>query len=369
MTTHLTSMPASLRSFIDAAADAVARAIATVQREAQRERELREAEHRAKIAELDARLMSVAEVERRISERLATLKDGEPGKNGADFDPSIADARIDALVGQALARVDEAVSSIRIPKDGESVTVEDMKPTIDEAVRIAVNAIERPVGVAGVAIVGETDLVFTLSNGETVNVGRVVGWDGVDVDFDVVRQQLVEMFESVPKPKDGEPGKDGKLEAVKSWTDRVHYENEIVTFDGRLFQATKDTGKEPGHHDWLCIVDRGRDGEPGTNGRSLRIRETWIETNDYLELDVVALNGGSFVARCDEPGPCPGEGWQLLASPGKRGNPGERIKGDPGRPGPPVVAVDISADGVLTVVNGDGSTATCDFYPLLSRVK
>ena len=40
--------------------------------------------------------------------------------------------------------------------------------------------------------------------------------------------------------------------------------------------------------------------------------------------DVVALNGGSFIARKDVPGPCPGPGWQLIASQGRRGAAGEK---------------------------------------------
>jgi len=60
----------------------------------------------------------------------------------------------------------------------------------------------------------------------------------------------------------------------------------------------------------------------------------------YRRLDVVALNGGSFIALKDAPGSCPGPGWQLFASPGKRGiagpkgERGERgPKGDPGLSG------------------------------------
>jgi len=55
-------------------------------------------------------------------------------------------------------------------------------------------------------------------------------------------------------------------------------------------------------------------------------------TADYRRLDVVAFNGGSFVALKDAPGPCPGPGWQLLASQGKRGAAGER--GERGERGP-----------------------------------
>jgi hypothetical protein len=42
--------------------------------------------------------------------------------------------------------------------------------------------------------------------------------------------------------------------------------------------------------------------------------------------------GGSFIALEDAPGPCPGSGWQLLASHGKRGAAGEQ--GERGAQGP-----------------------------------
>ena len=62
------------------------------------------------------------------------------------------------------------------------------------------------------------------------------------------------------------------------------------------------------------------------------MRGTFDQTASYRRLDVVALNGGSFVALKDKPGPCPGSGWQLLVSQGKRGAAGE--KGERGPPGP-----------------------------------
>jgi hypothetical protein len=66
-------------------------------------------------------------------------------------------------------------------------------------------------------------------------------------------------------------------------------------------------------------VLRGR-GVPG----SLNVKGTYDPSIEYHALDIVALNGGSFVARRDAPGPCPGDDWQLLASAGKRGARGER---------------------------------------------
>jgi hypothetical protein len=111
----------------------------------------------------------------------------------------------------------------------------------------------------------------------------------------------------------------------------------------------------------------------GINGRSFNIRGTYSrEILDYRHLDVVAMDGSSFAARRDNPGPCPGEGWQLIAQKGKPGQKGERgfsIKGDKGDPGQPVVDLSIDAEGMQRLVNGDGSIVTCDLYPVLAKLK
>lgn len=49
----------------------------------------------------------------------------------------------------------------------------------------------------------------------------------------------------------------------------------------------------------------------------------------YGRLDVVVKDSSSFVALRDNPGACPGDGWQMIACGGKRGPTGER-----GPPGP-----------------------------------
>jgi hypothetical protein len=92
------------------------------------------------------------------------------------------------------------------------------------------------------------------------------------------------------------------------------------------------------------------------------VRGTFDEAADYRRLDVVARNGGSFVALKDAPGPCPGSGWQLLASQGKRGVAGERgdrgergPKGDPGSSGATIRDWKIDrARYVATPVMSDG---------------
>jgi hypothetical protein len=60
-----------------------------------------------------------------------------------------------------------------------------------------------------------------------------------------------------------------------------------------------------------------------TASRSATVKQHQ-EDLEYEVNDAAALNGGSFVALRDHPGPCPGPGWQLLAASGKRGVAGER---------------------------------------------
>jgi hypothetical protein len=157
----------------------------------------------------------------------------------------------------------------------------------------------------------------------------------------------------------------GKLPVVQEWQDGVSYAGDVRTFQGATWQALRDTGKEPGHDDWILVAERGAD---GVHGLSFRLAGTWADGNDYRALDVVTRSGASFAAMQDNPGPCPGDGWQMIAR-GKTGNAGERgLQGLRGEPGPPVVAMSVSGEGTLKLTNGDGTIVTCDLYPVLTKV-
>jgi hypothetical protein len=60
-----------------------------------------------------------------------------------------------------------------------------------------------------------------------------------------------------------------------------------------------------------------------------KVRGTYQAGTNYARGDMVVLDGGSFIARKDNPGKCPGDGWQLFAKQGARG-----IAGPPGERGP-----------------------------------
>lgn len=224
---------------------------------------------------------------------------------GKDADPEVTAELV-------RVEVERAVSAIPAPEPGKSVTVEELAPLVEET------------------------------------VAKVVA--------------------ALPPPEKGEPGAPGALPIVKAWTDDVTHEGEVRTHAGGTWQATKDTAKEPPHEDWICIAAAG---EPGAAARQIEVRGTYAADGEYAALNVVALNGGAFIARKDNPGPCPGEGWQVIAmrgkpgEPGKRGDPGPSVKGPPGQP---VVGAHIDGNGLLTLVNGDGTTVDCDLYPVLAKV-
>lgn len=286
-----------------------------------------------------------------VDEAVSKLPPAEPGKSVTvkDVQPILAELVADAVAALppvepkevdpvALnALVNEAVSKLPPAEPGKSVTVEDVTPLIEQLVKSAVADIP------------------AAEPGESVTV-------------EDVEPMLAEMVDkavaALPPP---EPGPPGMLPLVKAWEDRVWREAECCTFGGSTYQARTDTGKAPPHADWICIAAAG---EPGNDADQIEVRETYDPEGAYRRLNIVALNGAAFIARKDDPGPCPGEGWQVIAM---RGKPGPVTKGEPGKsvrgePGPPVVTMSIDGEGLLTLVNGDGSRVECDLYPVLAKI-
>jgi hypothetical protein len=146
------------------------------------------------------------------------------------------------------------------------------------------------------------------------------------------------------------PPPPAKFPTIRVWKpDTIYHEGAIVAFAGGTWQAQCDTARVPGAQDWVCLASAGH---------SFAVRGTFNETAEYHRLDVVALNGSSFIALRDQPGACPGDGWQLLASCGKRGEKGGR--GAIGPPGPAAPSLRWlsfdSARMALVVLMADGSS-------------
>lgn len=322
---------------------------------------MREAQFALRMAELGSKIQSIEELERRLAERLASLKDGRDGADGRSVD--IEDVRpvVAGYVDQVLAGWDR-------PKDGQSVTVDDVEPVLRDMVEAAVGRIPSPKdgidGKDGASVDPEVVLQMIAEAVARIPVpkdgkdGRD-GADGASVDpADVQRmvsdavaqipaapagkdadpemvaalvgEKVREAVDALPPPEKGERGEKGdkgdagpmgSLPPVDDWQDRVYYEGQVCCQDGAIYQAVRDTGKAPGHADWRCIVQRGTDGADGKDGQQ---------------------------------GP---QGKQ-----GKAGPRGER--------GAAPVDARLSEDGQHQIFKlSDGSEVVCDMYPVFSRIR
>lgn len=333
----------------DGLREALGQVIADQRREWRREREVIEAQSGQLIAELRAEVVGLraqivemqAELRAKIDARLAELKDGVPGERGPQGEVGPAGpAGPQGAQGEIGPRGDQGAPGERgeIGPQGERGIDGATGPQGDVGERGATG----PQGPAG-------------ERGEQGPVGE--------------RGEIGAQGSVGPAGERGIAGSPGKLPVISEWQDRVYHESDVVTLDGSTYQAQRDTGKAPPHEDWRCIARAGND---GVDGRSLNFRSTWSADETYAALDVATLDGGSFVALRDDPGPCPGDGWRLFVQRGKAGRPGEKgdkgDRGTRGEPGPAVVGIEMDDEGVVILTNADGSTATGDFYPVLSRI-
>jgi Collagen triple helix repeat (20 copies) len=145
---------------------------------------------------------------------------------------------------------------------------------------------------------------------------------------------------SGPRGERGEAGPEGppgRMTPVKHWQPgAITYANELVMHAGATWQARRDTPHLPTitDLDWMLIAAAGQD------ARSPTVRGTYEANLQYSALEIVALNGGSFIAKQDNPGTCPGEGWQMIARQGQRGIAGEKgQRGDRGLQGEPGASI------------------------------
>lgn len=266
----------------DALRDALGHVIANERREWRRERELIEAQSKEAIADLRARIIELeSSAKEQLATRLAAVRDGVDGEKGERGEKGEPGEAIQGPPGDRGERGEK----------GE----------------------EGSVGLKGAP--GES------IKGEKGDPGER-GADGSD-------GSRGEKGDPGDRGDRGERGEPGRLPIVRAYVaGAVHYAGEVVHSDGSTYQATKDTAQSPPHVDWQPLATRGQD------GIGFEIRGTYATDTEYRALNIVALNGGSFVATKDNPGPCPGPGWQLWSSQGKTGKPGDRgergLKGDVG---------------------------------------
>lgn len=138
--------------------------------------------------------------------KIPVPKDGQDGKDGKSVTPD----EVEFIARRVLEPlVSKAVGEIRVPEDGKSITVADVKPLLEELVSKEASKIPVPkdgVGVASGMIDRDGKLILTLSDGKSVDLGRVEGKDGDSVDVMTVKAMIDEAVKSLPAPKDGSDG-------------------------------------------------------------------------------------------------------------------------------------------------------------------
>ena len=232
-------------------------------------------------------------------------------ENGKDADPEV--------MRQAVA---DEVAKLPLPKDGESVTVEDVAPMIRDAVQEAVAAL--PPAEPGVSVTAE-DL------------------------RPLIVEELAKAMAGLEPPKDGEPGRDAfQLEVLPEIDlEKSHVRGTFAKHAGGLWRAFERTYGLKG---WECIVeglagvDIQQSGERGldvaltlSSGAQVRkalqlpvmIYRGVFSPGDYVPGDTVTWGGSLW--HCDEPttdkpGEVGSKGWTLAAKRGRDGKDGTNGK-------------------------------------------
>jgi hypothetical protein len=325
-----------------------------IERELRLKDEARAARFEARLAAIELAAFKAEEERHRIfGERLAELRngrDGEPGKNGKDADIEPFEHRFEELKATTIANLNRVSAEVREEAAAKLSEVKNGKD--GEPGRDGKDADIEPLEVLVSERLASLGLAFAeLESGIEGRLAEVK--DGKD-------GEQGKDGEHGPPGKDG---KDGKLPIVREWTNRVHYEGDVVRHNGATYQALADTGSEPPHGDWGELASRG------TDGRGFVLRGTYDAAAEYKQHDIVMINRNSFAAKYDAPGDCPGDGWQLFGPSGQRGKEGP--PGSKGADGCSVSIASLEADAdamVLRITDSLGKTFNLDLEPIAGRI-
>jgi hypothetical protein len=233
---------------------------------------------------------------------------GKDGRDGVDGKDGIS-VELEDVTPVIVTEVTKVIDAMPKPKDGRdgtdgkdgaSIRVEDVTPLILSEVTKAVDSIPKPkdgadgrdgkdgVGMTGVVIGQNGDLVLTLADGSVKSVGPVVGKDGAPgaagrdgVGFDDMEEEFDGDRTIIRRYRSG-----GEL--VKEfrhtfpilldrgvYTDEKSYERgDGVTYGGSFWIAQGETkGVRPGlstaaSRVWRLAVKVGRDGKQGPSGQN-----------------------------------------------------------------------------------------------------
>lgn len=133
------------------------------------------------------------------------------------------------------------------------------------------------IGLASAMINRESELVITTTKGNTVNLGVVVGANGVDgkdgLNFEDFHGEFVAERGFVLRAERGDVSREFVLPYMRHggfWAEgKKAVAGESWTHDGALWVAKRATGVKPcleNSEDWILAARKGRDGKDGRNG-------------------------------------------------------------------------------------------------------
>jgi hypothetical protein len=263
--------------------------------------------------------LRIADLEKQIAEMPAPKdgsdgKDGDTGRDGKDCDMEAVKALVSDLVKSIPAPVNGKDGAPG--KDGASVTLADVMPTLEQAIKsVKEEAIEEgrklmeafkalPIpkdgrdgidgidgkdgtpgekgadgaGVSDLLIDRAGELIATMTDGRMKNLGPVIGKDGRDgadgkdgfslESFDL--EYIEETHEIRIKAACGDRSKEvrfpaGGIRPAGYWRDGSKAKaGEVFTHDGSAWVAKCDTSARPdpaNKTDWVLLARKGRDGE------------------------------------------------------------------------------------------------------------
>ena len=131
----------------------------------------------------------------------------------------LADQMIEAtreFVARALQPLEERLAALESrpsPQDGESVTLDDVRPMFEHLLEERIKALPTPRDGTSVTVDDVRPMV------ESWLKAIPVPQDGKSVTLDDVRPIIERYLEALPRPKDGEDGKSVTLEDVRTYLD------------------------------------------------------------------------------------------------------------------------------------------------------
>lgn len=255
-------------------------------------------------------------------------QDGKEGRDGVDGKDGVNGK--DGIDGVGLKSVETKDGVVTfISTAGDEYPVELPKP---EAPALPADP-RAPVDVKDAMIDMNGELTLVFSNGETKNVGKIVGRDGLNgIDGrDGVDGATGLAGERGPAGLDGIDGKDGK-----DGIDGLDGRNGVDGRDGFGFDDMNLELLDDGRTVNFKFV-RGDDvKEFPIKFKVMLFRGGYQSDRVYSEGDVVAFGGSTFHANAEVIGEVPGVGpnWTQQTAAGLRGNRGERgIAGKDGKNG------------------------------------